>query len=135
MLANIKGAWHEYFEKLILLKLADKVSVHLNISSTMRKMQSCLSFRSNRRKLCLCYLLFYLVWWPCFLISKQHFCWFLLKYLEHPHQVRKIWLNVWYQNHIGFEKNLGMMLWIMSGTFNLWRLRTLHSPVVWTVTI
>ena len=60
-------------EKLILLKLADKVSVHLNISSTMRKLQSCVSFRSNRRKLCS----------------------FLLTYLEYPHQnfttkVRKI---------------------------------------------
>ena len=37
-----------------------------------------LTFRSNRRKLSLWYL-FHLVWWPCFLISKQHFCWFLLK--------------------------------------------------------
>ncbi len=83
----LKGAWHEYFEKLILLKLADKVRVHLNISSTMRKLQSCVSFRSNKRKLCLCYSLFYLVWWPHFLISKQQFCWFLLKYLVNPNQI------------------------------------------------
>ncbi len=32
-------------------------------------------------------------------------------------RVRKIWLNFWYQNHSGFEKNWGMMLSIMSGTF------------------
>ncbi len=52
------GAWHEKFEKLILLKLAGKVSSHLNILSIMKKkMQNCLSFRSNSRILCLCYLL------------------------------------------------------------------------------
>ena len=36
-------------------------------------------------------------------------------------KVRKIWLNIWYQNQSDFEKKKkwgGMMLWIMSGTFN-----------------
>ena len=84
---TLKCAWHENFEKLFLLKLVDKVSFHLNISSTIKTLQTCISFRSNRRKLCLCYLLFYLVWWPHFLISKQHVRWFLLKCLEYSHQI------------------------------------------------
>ncbi len=55
-------------KKIILLKLADEVSFDLNISLTVKKqtLQSCISFRSNRRKFCLCYLLFYLVWWHSF---------------------------------------------------------------------
>ena len=62
---QFKGAWHENSQKLTLLKLADKVCFHLNISSTMKKLQTCISFRSrpNRRKLCLCYLLFVNVIW------------------------------------------------------------------------
>ena len=54
---------NENFEKLILLKLADKVSFHVNISSTMKKnpQNTCISFGSKRRKMSLCYLLFYLV--------------------------------------------------------------------------
>ena len=109
------GAWHENFEKLLLLKLVDKVSFHLNISPTMEKMQTCISFGSI-------YLLFYLVWWPRFifqatflLIFPKLFGIFTLKFTT---KVRKIWLNFWYQNHNGFWKNWGMMLWIMSGTFN-----------------
>ena len=103
-----KGAWHENFEKLILLKLADKVSFHLNISSTVKKIETCIWFRIGEN---CAYLLFYLVWWPRFLISKQYFCWFFLKYLEHifttnfSTKVRKIWLNFWYQNQNEFEKN------------------------------
>ena len=46
----LKGAWHEHFEKLIWLKLVDKVSFNLNISSTKKQLQTCISFRSNRRK-------------------------------------------------------------------------------------
>ncbi len=42
---ELKGAWHENFEKLILLKLADMVSLHLNIPSTIKKLQTCISFR------------------------------------------------------------------------------------------
>ncbi len=50
--ANIKhkGAWHEHLEILILLKLVDKVSFHLHVSSTKKKLQTCISFRSNRWK-------------------------------------------------------------------------------------
>ncbi len=125
----IKGAWHENFEKLILVKLVDKVSFHLNITSTVKRLQTCILFISNSRNCAyVIYCLNYLVWWPRFLISKQHFHWFLLKYLEFtPNfttKVTKIWLNFWYQNHSGYEKNWGMMLWIMSGTFKLtqWRI-------------
>ncbi len=32
-------------------------------------------------------------------------------------KVRKLWLNLWYQNHSGFEKKIEGMLSIMSGTF------------------
>ncbi len=90
---TVKGAWHENFEKLILLKLADKVSFHWNIPSTMKKkkkkkkVETCILFRSNRRKLCLCYYsLFYLVWWSHCLISK-YFHWFLQKVLDYSHQI------------------------------------------------
>ncbi len=117
-------AWHEKFEKLILLRLAEKVSFHLNISSKMKKLQTCISSRINKRKLCLCYLLFYLVWWPRFLISKQHFCWFLQKYLEYSHQIsshksEKYDLTFGTKITGGWKKFGGMMLWIMSGTFKL----------------
>ncbi len=44
-------------KKIILLKLADKVRFHLNILPTMKKMETSISFKSNR-KLCICYLLF-----------------------------------------------------------------------------
>ena len=39
-----------------LAKLADKVGFHLYISSTMKKMRTCISFKSStcKRKLCLC---------------------------------------------------------------------------------
>ncbi len=123
---------------LILLKLADNTdnsSVHLNISSTMKKLQICILFRSNRRKLSLCYLfklcylLFYLVWWhdawPRFLISKQHFHWFLLIFgiltenITTKNQDKK-WLKFWYRTKIrvGLKWKWSNMLWIMSGTYN-----------------
>ncbi len=72
--SKFKGAWHENLKKLVLLKLADKVSFDLNISSSLKKLQTCISFRSNMKNCAYkCHLLFYLVWWPRFLISKQHF--------------------------------------------------------------
>ncbi len=67
------------FRKIILLKLTDKVRFHLNISSTMRKNCKLVSRLEVIEENCAkCYLLLYLVWWPRFLISKQHFRWFLL---------------------------------------------------------
>ncbi len=115
----MKGAWHENFEKLILLKLPDQVSFHLNISSTMKKLQTYISFRINRRKLFLCYLLFYIVWWPCFLISKHHFYWYLLNYLEYSHQILPQKSEKYDQTfgtkiRVSLKKIGGMMLWIMS---------------------
>ena len=77
----------ENFEKVILLKLADKVSFHPNISFTMKKSCNLVTRLKVIRENCWCYLLFYLLWWPRFLISKQHFCWFLLNYLEYSHQI------------------------------------------------
>ena len=76
-----------------------------------------------------CYLLFYLLWWPHFLISMQHFCWFLLNYLsiwnthshtkfQHKSQKNMIKLLV-PKSEYRFENIWGMMLWIMSGIFNL----------------
>ncbi len=115
------------FEKVMLLKLTDKVSFHLNISSTMQNLQTRISFRSNRRKMCLCYLLFYLLWWPRCLISKQHFRWFLLNYLEYSHQIspqksEKYDLTFGTKITVGLEKIGGMMLWIMSGTSKLFKI-------------
>ncbi len=111
-LVTLKGAWHENFEKLILLKLPDNVSFHLNISATMKKLQTCISIRSNKRKMCLCYLLFIFSVVTTFsnfqatfpLISPKVFGIFTLNCTT---KVWKILLNFWYQNHSGFEKNWG----------------------------
>ena len=70
---TIKGAWSEIFGKLIFFKLADMATFPTNISSTVKKLQICISFASNLRKQCLCYLLFYKWWKPRLLISKQVF--------------------------------------------------------------
>ncbi len=42
---------------------------------------------SNLRKQCLCYLLFYKWWKPCFLISKRVFRWFLQNYTDFAHEI------------------------------------------------
>ena len=99
------------FWKINLLKLTNKVSFHPNISLTMRKLQSRISFWSNRRKFCLCNLLFYLVWWPRFLISKNisiDSSWSIWNIHTKFHKSQKnIWLSFWYQNHSRFEKKNG----------------------------
>ena len=113
ILALVKGACHDSFQKLILLKLADKISFHLNISSKMKKLQTRISFGSNRRKWCLCYLLFNLV---CMVTMFSNFqATFLLNCPKlfgistsnSATKVRKIWQNFWYQNQSRFEKNWG----------------------------
>ena len=119
---------HENFEKLIFLKLADKVRFHLNISFTMKtKLQTCISFRSNRRKMCLCYLLFYLVWWPRFLIIfprniSVDFSWSTwnihIKF-KHKSQKNITELLIPKSQWVWKKKIGGMMLWIISGTFNV----------------
>ena len=74
-------------------------------------------------QLWLCYLLFYLVWCPRFLISKQHFRWFLLKYLEYSHKISPQKSEKYDMKTFGIKITVslkkigGMMLWIMSGTF------------------
>ncbi len=103
---ELKDAWHENFEKLSWLKLAEKASFHLNISSTKKKLEMCKLFRSNRWKLCL-WLLFYLVWWQRFLISKQPFRWLLLKYLEYWHQISAQKLEK-YDKTFGIKISVGL---------------------------
>ena len=88
----------------------------------MKKMETSVSFRSNRRKLHLCYLLFYYSVLTMFshfqatylLISPKVFG---ILTANLSTKVRKKWQNFWYQNQSGFEKFVGMMLWIMSGNF------------------
>ncbi len=92
----------------------------------MKKLQTCILFRSNRKKLCLCLFIVlfsevttlsnFQATFP--LISPEAFGKFTPNFTT---KVRKIRLNFWYQNHSGFEKNGGMMLWIMSGTFKAQR--------------
>ncbi len=82
----------------------------------MKKLKISFRRRPIRGNCALCYFWFYLVF--RFLISKQHFRWFLLKYFgkltpNFSTKVRKMWFNFWYQNQSGW----GMILWIMSGTF------------------
>ncbi len=117
-----KGAWHENLEKLILLKLQDRVNFHLNISSTMKKTKFVSGLEVIGENCAYVILLFYLVWWPRFLISKQHFRWFLLNYLEYAHQIspqksEKYDKTFGIKIRVGLKKIGGMMLWIMSGTF------------------
>ncbi len=108
-----------------MLKLASKVSFHQNISTIVKKLQTFILFTSNGRKSCLCYSLFYLVWWPCFLIiSKQCFCWFLPKYMEYSQQIlphiksqKNMTKLLVQKSQYVWEKNGGLMLCIMSGTF------------------
>ncbi len=126
--------WHENLEKIIFLKLVNvkKVICHLNISSTMKNNWKLVS-RFFQVKLCFkCYSLFYLVWWPCFTISKQHFHWFLLNYMEYSHQISaqksENMAKLMVPKSEWVWKKLGMTLWIKSGTFNVaqWLLRVWH---------
>ncbi len=104
------------------------VTFHLNMSPTMKKMKISILFRSTTRKLFLCYLLFYLVWWPHFVISKQHFCWFLLKYLEYTkfqHNSQKNMTKLLVPKSecfllFFFFLGGGVMLWIISGPFKVY---------------
>ncbi len=83
----VKGACSEICGKWIFFKLADMVTFPTNISSTVKKMQICISFASNLRKQCLCYLLFYKRWKPRLLISKPDFRWFFLNYTDFAHTI------------------------------------------------
>ncbi len=81
-------------------------------------------FRSKRRKLCLCYIAWFIVWWPRFLIFKPTFLLISPKNIWKTHikfhrKSQKIWLIFWCQKQSGFEINWRMMLWIMLGTFNV----------------
>ncbi len=87
-----------------------------NISSMVKKLQICISFVSNLRKQCLCYLLFYKLWKPCLLISKQVFRRFFLNYTDFANKISK------YDSTSGIKslyvwKRLGMRLWIGTSTF------------------
>ncbi len=96
---------------------ADKVTFHLNTSSTMGekknlcKVVSCLEVLGEI--VLMLFIVFCLVWWPCFLISKQHLRWFLLQYIESSHQksqknMTKLLVP---KSACVWNKNTGMMLW------------------------
>ncbi len=87
---SLKGACSEIIGKLIFFKLADMVTFPTKTSSMVKKLQQCISFVSNWRKQCLCYLLFYKWWKPRFLNSKRVFRWFLLNYIKFARQISLI---------------------------------------------
>ncbi len=62
------------------------VTFRTNTSSTVKKLQISISFESNYRKQCLCYLLFLKWWKPRFLISERVFHRFLPNYKEFAHE-------------------------------------------------
>ena len=117
-----KGAWSEIFGKWIFFKLADMATFPTNISSTVKKLQICISFVSNLRKQCLCYLLFYKWWKPRLLISKPVFRWFLLNYTDFAHKISHTKPSK-YDSTSGtkipkcLKKSLRMRLWIGTSTF------------------
>ncbi len=123
--SSIKGACSEIFGKWIFFKLADMVTFPTKTSSMVKKLQMCISFVSNLRKECLCYLLFYKWWKPRFLISKRVFRWFLLNYFEFAHQIshtRPSKYDSTFGTNISIclKKVGGMRLWIGTSTFNSW---------------
>ena len=116
---TVKRVWHEDFDILILLKLADKVSLTKIINyliHNIKKMQTCDSFRSNRRELYLGYLL----WWPRFLISKQHFQSIWKTHTKVHHKGQKNMTKLLVPKSEWVWKTWGMMLWIISGPFKVY---------------
>ncbi len=109
----VKGAWHEYFEKLIMLKLAEKVSVHLKYLIHNEKTAKLCLFESNRRKMCWCSLLFKLVWWPSNIsVDFSLSIWNIHTKFHHKNQKNMTKLLV-PKSQCVWKKNWGMMLWII----------------------
>ncbi len=93
-----------------------------NISSAVKKLQICISFGSNLRKQCLCYLLFYKWWKPRLLISRSVFRWFLLNYTDFAHKISHTKPSKYDPTSgtkisICLKKFGGMRLWIGTSTF------------------
>ncbi len=119
----LKGACSEIFGKWIFSKLVDMVTFPANTSPFVKKLQICISFVSNLRKQCLCYLLFYKWWKQHFLISKRVFRWFLLNYTGFAHKIAHTKPSK-YDSTFGTKISIclkkvgGMRLWIGTSTFN-----------------
>ena len=107
-----------------MLKLGDQVSFHLNIPPTVKNLDLYILFGSNEENPCLCCILFYILVVTTFRIFKQHFHWFLPNYMEFSHPISPR-TSEKYDSTFGtkitvcLKKFWGMMLWIMSGTFNM----------------
>ncbi len=85
-------------------------------------MQICISFASNLRKQCLCYLLFYKWWKPRLLITEQVFRRFLLNYADLAYNISHTKPSK-YDSTSGTKLRIlkkvgGMRLWIGTSTFN-----------------
>ncbi len=74
------------FGKWTFFKLTDMATFRTNTSSKVKKLQSFISFESNNRNQCLCYLLFYQMVETRFLISERVFHWFLPNYIQFVHE-------------------------------------------------
>ena len=88
----------------------------------MKKLQTCILFRSTRRKLCLCYLLFYFSVVTMFSNFQAKFPLISPKILEYSHKIspqksEKYYLTLGTKSE-GFEQNWGAGE-IMSHTFNV----------------
>ncbi len=105
----VKDACSEIFGKWLFFKLADMVTFPTKTSSHGEKLQICISFVSNLRKQCLCYLLFYKWWEPRFLISKRVFRWFLRNYTDFAHKISHIKPSKYGST---FGTKISMRLWI-----------------------
>ncbi len=119
-----KGAWSEIEE--------NEFSLNLKIWSLFKpihhpqwkKLQISISFESNYRKQCLCYLLFLKWWKPHCLISERVFHWFLPNYKEFAHETSHTQPSKYDSNSgtkisIWLKKIGGMRLWIGTSTFNI----------------
>ena len=100
---------HENFQ---ILKRADKVSFHQNISFKMKKLQTYISFGSKNRKLML--MLFIVLFSVVTSFSNFQATFLMISpklfgicTSNFTTKVRKIWQNFWYQNQSRFEKNWG----------------------------
>ncbi len=91
-------------------------------SSMVEKLQICISFLSNLRKQCLCYLLFHKWWKTRFLISKRVFRWFLCNYTDFARKISHMKPSKYDSTSgtkifIPLKKGWGMRLWIRTSTF------------------
>ncbi len=114
------------------------VTFQTNTSSTVKKLQISISFESNYRKQCWCYLLFLKWWKPRFLISERSFHWFLPNCKQFVHETSHIQPSKYDSTHgtkisihVCLKKFGVMRMLIGTSTFKKETDPILNTGIVW----